>query len=60
MPDPARQLASAPAVQLSRAEKDALDLLAAWPRCNREQLAGLMGGVTLRRVNQALRPLRRA
>ena len=58
MPKPAKQLASAPAVQLSRAEKDALDLLAAWPLCSREQLAGLMGGVTLRRVNQALCPLR--
>ena len=46
------------AIQLTRAEKDALDLLAAWPLCSREQLAGLMGGVTLRRVNQALRPLR--
>ena len=57
-PDLARQLASALGVQLTRAEKDALDLLAAWPRCSREQLAGLMGGVTLRRVNQALRPLR--
>ena len=58
MPEPARQLASALAIQLTRAEKDVLDLLVAWPRCNREQLAGLMGGVTLRRVNQALRPLR--
>ena len=58
MPEPAEQLASALAVQLSRAEKDVLDLLAAWPRCSREQLTGLMGGVTLRRVNQALRPLR--
>ncbi|MYC32736.1 MAG: hypothetical protein F4X64_06125, partial [Chloroflexi bacterium] len=58
MPEPAEQMASAPAVQLTRAEKDVLDLLAAWPRCSREQLAGLMGGVTLRRVNQALRPLR--
>ena len=36
-----------------------LNLLAAWPLCSREQLAGLMGGVTLRRVNQALYPLRR-
>jgi len=35
-----------------------LDLLGAWPLCSQEQLAGLMGGVTLRRVNQALRPLR--
>ena len=58
MPEPARQLASALSVQLTRAEKDALDLLAAWPRCSREQLAGLMGGVTLRRVNQVLRALR--
>ena len=44
-------------VQLTRAEKDTLDLLAAWPLCTREQLAGLMGGVTLRRVNQVLRSL---
>ena len=58
MPEPAEQMASALAVQLTRAEKDVLDLLAAWPLCSREQLAGLMGGVTLRRVNQALRPLR--
>jgi len=58
MPEPAQQLASCLAIQLTRAEKDVLDLLAAWPRCSREQLAGLMGGVTLRRVNQALRPLR--
>jgi len=58
MPEPAEQLASALAIQLTRAEKDVLDLLAAWPLCTREQLAGLMGGVTLRRVNQALRPLR--
>ena len=55
MPEPAQQLAPALSVQLTRAEKDALDLLAAWPRCSREQLAGLMGGVTLRRVNQVLR-----
>ena len=33
--------------------------LAAWPLCTREHLAGLMGGVTLRRINQVLRPLRR-
>ena len=58
MPDPARQLATALATQLTRAEKDALDLLSAWPLCTREQLAGLMGGVTLRRVNQVLRALR--
>ena len=58
MPEPAEQLTSSLAVQLTRAEKDALDLLSAWPLCTREQLAGLMGGVTLRRVNQMLRPLR--
>ncbi len=58
MPEPTQQLASCLPVQLTRAEKDALDLLAAWPLCTREQLAGLMGGVTLRRVNQVLRSLR--
>ena len=58
MPEPARQLASAPATQLTRAGKDALDLLGAWPLCTQEQLAGLMGGVTPRRVNQMLRALR--
>ena len=57
MPEPTEQLASALSVQLTRAEKDALDLLAAWPLCTHEQLAGLMGGVTLRRVNQVLRSL---
>ena len=57
MPEPTDQLIAALAVQLTRADKDALDLLAAWPLCTREQLAGLMGGVTLRRVNQVLRSL---
>ncbi len=57
MPEPSQQLKPALSVQLTRAEKDALDLLAAWPLCTREQLAGLMGGVTLRRVNQVLRSL---
>ena len=57
MPEPVEQLAPALSVQLSRAEKDVLDLLAAWPLCTREQLAGLMGGVTLRRANQVLRSL---
>ena len=57
MPEPTEQLTSTLSVQLTRAEKDALDLLAAWPLCTREQLAGLMGGVTLRRVNQVLRSL---
>ena len=57
MPEPSQQLTPAIPAQLTRAEKDALDLLAAWPLCTREQLAGLMGGVTLRRVNQVLRSL---
>ena len=57
MPEPSQQLASALSVLLTRADKDALDLLAAWPLCTREQLAGLMGGVTMRRVNQVLRSL---
>ncbi len=57
MPEPTEQLTSALSVQLTRADKDALDLLAAWPLCTREQLAGLMGGVTLRRVNQVLHSL---
>ena len=42
---------------MTRVDKDALDLLAAWPLCTRERIAGLMGGVTLRRVNQVLRSL---
>jgi len=58
MPKAKEQLSSALSVQLTRAEKDALDLLSAWPLCTREQLAGLMGGVTQRRVNQVLRSLR--
>ncbi len=58
MPEPAEQLASSLPVQLTRTGKDALDLLAAWPLYSREQLAGLMGGVSLRRVNQVLRSLR--
>ena len=57
MPEPTEQLKPALSVQLTGAEKDALDLLAAWPLCTREQLARLMGGVTLRRVNQVLRSL---
>ena len=57
MPEPTEQLKPALSVRLSRAEKDVLDLLSAWPLSTREQVAGLMGGVTLRRVNQVLRPL---
>ena len=51
MPEPSELLRSSLAVRLTRAEKDALDLLAAWPLCTTDQLAGLMGGVTRRRVN---------
>ena len=57
MPEPSELLRSSLAVRLTRAEKDALDLLAAWPLCTTDQLAGLMGGVTRRRVNQVLRSL---
>ena len=45
MPEPSELLRSSLAVRLTRAEKDALDLLAAWPLCTTDQLAGLMGGV---------------
>ena len=58
LPDPSEQVKNSLAVRLTRAAKEALDLLGAWPLCTREQLAGLMGGVTLCRVNQVLRSLR--
>ena len=57
MPKPPEQVGDSLAVRLTRAEKQALDLLAAWPLCTKEQLAGLMGGVTRRRANQVLRSL---
>ena len=57
MPEPSELLRSSLAVQLTRAEKDALDLLAAWPLSTTEQMAGLMGGVTRRRANQVLSSL---
>ena len=57
MPDPSEVLSCSPAVRLTGAEKDALYLLAAWPLCTTDQLAGLMGGVTRRRVNQVLNSL---
>ena len=57
MPKPKAQLRSALAVQLTRAEKGALDLLYAWPLSTRRQLKGLMGGVTRHRVGQVLRSL---
>ena len=40
MPESMEQLILALSVQLIRVEKDALDLLSAWPLCTREQLAG--------------------
>ena len=59
MPKPPEQLDAAFSMQLTRADKQALNLLATWPFCTPEQLAGLMGGVTRRRANQVLRSLRR-
>ena len=57
MLDPSEQVKSSLAVQLTRAEKEALDLVAAWPLCTTDQLAGLMCGVTRCRANQVLRSL---
>ena len=57
MPEPSELFGSSLAVRLTGAEKNALDLLAAWPLCTTDQLAGLMGGVTLRRANQVLNSL---
>ena len=57
MPEPSSLLGSSLAVRLTGAEKDAMGLLAAWPLCTTDQLAGLMGGVTRRRANQVLRTL---
>ena len=56
-PEPPEQVGNSLAVKLTRAEKQTLDLLAAWPLCTTDQLAGLMGGVTRRRANQVLRSL---
>ncbi|MYC38724.1 MAG: hypothetical protein F4X66_17710 [Chloroflexi bacterium] len=57
MPAPPEQVKNSLAVLLTRAEKEALDLLAAWPLCTTDQLARLMGGVTRRRANQVIRSL---
>ena len=57
MPQPSEQVGSCLAVRLTRVEKQALDLLAAWPLCTTDQLAALMGGVTRRRANQVIRAL---
>ena len=57
MPKPTEQVGNSPAVKPTRAEKQVLDLLAAWPLCTTDQLAGLVGGVTRRCANQVLRAL---
>ena len=57
MPEPPGQVVNSLAVRLTRSAKQALDLLAAWPLCDTDQLAGLMGGVTRRRANQVLNSL---
>ena len=57
MPEPSELIGSSLAVRLTGAEKDVLDLLAAWPLCTADQLTGLMGGVTRRRANQVLSSL---
>ena len=57
MPQSSEQVKAALSVQLTGSEKDALDLLAAWPLCTTEQLMGLMGGVTRRRARQVLNSL---
>ena len=57
IPEPTQQLKASLAIQLTGAEKEALDILAAWPMSTRKQLAGLMGGVTTHRAGQVLRSL---
>ena len=57
MPEPIKQLKESLAIQLTGAEKEALDLLAAWPLSTRRQLAGLMRGVTTHRAGQIIRSL---
>ena len=57
VPEPTQQLKASLAIQLTGAEKELLDLLAAWPLSTRKQLAGLMGGVTTHRAGQVLRSL---
>ena len=59
MPSPEKQLASSLSVTLPRAEKDMLDVIADWPMSTTDQLAGLLGGVTKRRVNQLLHSLKK-
>ena len=57
IPEPTQQLKASLAIQLTGTEKEALDLLAAWPLSTRKQLAGLLDGVTTHRAGQVLRSL---
>ncbi len=57
MPEPTGQLKESLSIQLTGAEKEMLDLLAASPLSTRKQLAGLMGGVTTHRSGQIVRSL---
>ena len=57
MPEPTSQLKESLTIHLTGAEKEMLDLLAAWPLSTRKQLAGLMGGVTTHRAGQIIRSL---
>ena len=57
MPNPTEQVKNCLAVQLTGAQKQALDLLAAWPLCTTEQFTGLMGGVTRRWARQVIQSL---
>ena len=58
LPDTTKQLDQALSLTLGRAEKRVLDLLAGWPFCSAEQLAGLMAGVSKRQANHVLHSLR--
>ena len=57
MPNLPEQVKDCLAVRLTSAQKQALDLLAAWPLCTTEQFTGLMGGVTRRWARQVLQSL---
>ena len=57
MPGPTEQVKNCLAVQLTGAQKQALDLLAAWPFCNTEQFMGLMGRVTRRWARKIIQSL---
>ena len=57
MPDPTEQVKSCLAARLTGAQKQALDLLAAWPLCTTEQFTGRMGGTTRHWVKQVVQSL---